>query len=187
MSEITAKVRKPLNERISQCDIFQDVDIVEGLKLDGTIMELRTIMFPYIICLNQDCDLLSDFRDKMDPSGTNKNCRLLHLIVAPLFNSDCFRAGRHWGDLFDSSSVIKEKYTKWRKIMNNEDPRYHFLRFDEKSQLPDMIIDFKHFFTISTELLYEKMPQRLCSVEELYREKICQRFAFFQSRIGLPD
>lgn len=187
MSAITAKVRIPIEERISQCDIFQDIEIVEGLKLEGTTMELKTIMFPYVICLNQDCDLLSDYRDKNNPQGTNKNCRLLHIVVAPLFNSDSFKMGTHWGTLFDSSSVIKEKETKWKKIMDNEDPRYHFLRFDGKSQLPDMIIDFKHFFTISTEFLYEKMPQRLCSVEELYREKICQRFAFFQSRIGLPD
>jgi len=187
MSEITAKVKNPIDDRISQCDIFQDVEIVEGLKLNGAIMELRTITFPYIICLNQDCDLLSDVRDKTSSKSTNKNCRLLHLAVAPLFNADSFKEGTHWGELFDVSDSVTEKSTQWRKIVNNEDPRYHFLRFNNESHLPDMVIDFKHFFTISTDLLYEKLPQRICSMDVLYREKICQRFAFFQSRIGLPD
>ena len=72
-------------------------------------------------------------------------------------------------------------------IVYNEDPRYHYLHFNEESKLPDMVIDFKHFFTISTEQMYDNLGKRVCSVEKLYRKKICQRFAFFQSRIGLPD
>ena len=51
MSEITAKVKTPTGDRISQCDIFQDVEVVEEIKLTGATMELKTITFPYIICL----------------------------------------------------------------------------------------------------------------------------------------
>lgn len=86
------------------------------------------------------------------------------------------------GALFDNP-----KRTEGFKIKNNDDPRYHYLHFNEESQMPDMVIDFKHFFTISTEAMYDNLSHRIFSVEELYREKICQRFAFFQSRIGLPD
>lgn len=186
MSEITAKVRLP-RERISQCDIFKDIEVIENITLNGTEMELKTITFPYVICLNQDCDLLSDVRDKKNQPATNKNCRLLHLIVAPVFNFASFVEGTHWGDLFDPSNQIKVARTEGRKIMSNEDPRYHFLHFDDKSELPDMVIDFKHFFTVSTEMMYENLSHRVCAIEEVYREKICQRFAFFQSRIGLPD
>ena len=186
MSEITAKVRKPI-DRISQCDIFQNITIVENIKLVGTEMEVKSITFPYVICLNQDCDLNSDKRDKEKNPVSNKNCRLLHLIVAPLFVFSSFIEGKHWGEIFDPSPAVNIKRTEGSKIMNNEDPRYHFLRFNEESKLPDMVIDFKHFFTISTEALYDNLSHRVFSVEELYREKICQRFAFFQSRIGLPD
>lgn len=186
MSEITAKTRKPI-DRISQCDIFQDISVVENVRIVGAEVELKTITFPYVICLNQDCDLNSDNRDKaINPDG-NKNCRLLHLIVAPLFVFDSFIEGTHWGDLFDPTPAINIKKTEGKKIMNNEDHRYHFLHFDKESKLPEMVIDFKHFFTISTEQLYNSLDHRVCSVDELYREKICQRFAFFQSRIGLPD
>jgi len=186
MSEITAKVRQPI-DRISQCDIFHDITIVENLNVVGAEVELRTINFPYVICLNQDCDLNSDNRDKVRNPEGNKNCRLLHLIVAPLFVFDSFLEGTHWGDLFDPVASINIKKTEGKKIMNNEDPRYHYLHFNEESKLPDMVIDFKHFFTISTEQMYDNLGKRVCSVEKLYREKICQRFAFFQSRIGLPD
>ena len=186
MSEITAKVKQPI-DRISQCDIFHDITVVESMSLNGNEMEIRSISFPYVICLNQDCDLNSDKRDKDQNPDGNKNCRLLHLIVAPLFNFTSFLEGNHWGELFDQSPAIKENKTEGKKIKNNEDPRYHYLHFNEESKLPDMIIDFKHFFTISTDVMYNSLDKRVFALEELYREKICQRFAFFQSRIGLPD
>lgn len=186
MSEITARVRQP-QDRISQCDIFRDITIIEGVRQNGAEMILKTITFPYVICLNQDCDLLSDVRDKQLTPVSNKSCRLLHLVVAPLFVFSSFIEGTHWGEIFDQSPAINIRRTSGEKIMNNEDPRYHFLRFNPESKLPDMVIDFKHFFTISTEILYENLDKRAFSVEEIYREKICQRFAFFQSRIGLPD
>ena len=74
-----------------------------------------------------------------------------------------------------------------KKIMNNEDPRFHFLHFEDGFELPDMVIDFKHFYTVSTEYLYRNINNRVCSLSELYREKISQRFAYFISRIGLPE
>ena len=186
MSEITARVKQSL-DRISQCDVFHDITIVENIKIQGDEMELKTITFPYVICLNQDCDLNSDKLDKDNNPKGNKNCRLLHLIVAPLFNFSSFIEGKHWGDIFDASPPINIKRTQGEKIRKNEDPRYHYLHFNDESKFPDMVIDFKHFFTISTEQMYENLSNRVFSIEELYREKICQRFAFFQSRIGLPD
>lgn len=186
MSEITARVREPI-ERISQCDIFRDITVVENITRMTNEMVIKTITFPYVICLNQDCDLNSDNRDKELNPEKNKNCRLLHLIVAPLFVFASFLEGSHWGDIFDPSIAINRKRTDGKKIINNEDPRYHYLQFNQESKLPEMVIDFKHFFTVSTELMYDNLENRICSVEELYREKICQRFAFFQSRIGLPD
>lgn len=185
MSElITAKIKKPI-KRISQCDIFKDVDILENFIKRGNKIEIKQLNFPYVICLNQDCDLNSDFCDRKI-GVSNKNRDLIHLIVAPVFNFDQFIIGQHWGNLFDTGETINPKKTIGVKIMQNNDPRYHYLHFDEKN-IPNMIIDFKHFFTVSRDYLYEKIDHRLFSISELYREKITQRFAFFQSRIGLPD
>jgi hypothetical protein len=137
-----------------------------------------------VIILNQDCDLNSDNRNKID--AVNKNTTLLHVMVAPVFIFDKFIEGTHWNELFNNEKKQKKSDTAVRKIMNNEDPRYHYMHFLPSTGLPDLIIDFKHFFTVSTTYLYEKKDRRICSIDELFREKITQRFAYYISRIGLP-
>jgi hypothetical protein len=50
------------------------------------------------------------------------------------------------------------------------------------------VIDFKHYFSVPVEYLERIKPTNfVCAVCELYREDICQRFAAYLSRIGLPD
>ena len=187
MSQITAKTTPILEvNRISQCDLFHDIDIVEQIVEKGNKIEIRQLHFPMVVCLNQDCDLSSDEIARQLPN-TNKNSRLLHYIVAPVFNFDSFKIGNHWGSLFDTSKKYKNDGTEISKIIKNEDPRYHYLHFDAESGLPDMIIDFKHFFTVSSDYLRNNLDKRVRAVNELYREKISQRFAFYISRIGLPD
>lgn len=53
--------------------------------------------------------------------------------------------------------------------MDNEIPRYHYLRFKEPG-LPELIIDFKHFFSINRGVLYNQLSNHLCSLERLYEE-----------------
>lgn len=53
--------------------------------------------------------------------------------------------------------------------------------------IPELVIDFKHYYTIPTEEMYEAYKENyLASVEPLYREDLSQRFANYLSRIGLP-
>lgn len=165
--------------------MFHDIDVVESIYNRGKNIEVKQIHFPMVICLNQDCDLNSDERDK-EKEGSNRNCRLLHLVVAPVFNFNSFLNGMHWGDIFDVEKKQRLTDTSTRKIMNNEDPRYHYLCFDNECGLPEMIVDFKHFFTVSTDYLYKNLDKRVRAIDALYREKISQRFAYFISRIGLP-
>ena len=186
MTQISARTIVSQADRICQCDMFHDIDVVERIIENDMGIEVKKLHFPMVVCLNQDCDLNSDDRDKQK-EGVNNNCRLLHLIVAPVFNFDSFMTGSHWGDLFDPGKKFKKDGTEIGKIKNNDDPRYHYLHFDTDSGLPDMIIDFKHFFTVSTDYLYQNIGKRVRAIDELYREKISQRFAYYISRIGLPD
>lgn len=187
MTQISAKIKSNPELRINQCDIFHDIEIVENIEESKDAIKVTYLHFPLVICLNQDCDLNSDIRDK-GKNGSNKDCRLLHLTIAPLFNYDTFKDGEHWGDIFQIGEKYSKSKTKTQKIMNNEDPRFHYLHFeDDNPILPDLIIDFKHIYTLSTEYLYSNIDKRVCSVSELYREKISQRYAYFISRIGLPD
>lgn len=183
---ITAKTKK-LEQRISQCDIFHDIDVVEYVEEKAEGVEIHYLHLPLVIVLNQDCDLNSDDRDK-HLENSNKDCRLLHIIVAPLFNYDDFVQGSHWAGIFDVGDSYKSNKTPGKKLLKNEDQRFHYLEFEnEFTSLPNLVIDFKHFFTVSTEYLYNNLDKRVCTLGDLYREKVSQRFAYFISRIGLPD
>jgi len=167
--------------RIMQGDIFHDIEIIEDVivKPDGAIL-LKKITFPLVICLNQDCDLHTDFIHRTE----NKSGSLLHLIVAPLFEISSFREGKNWGDLMNVGDRINSE--KIRYIKCNNDPRYHYMVFPEKD-MPELIIDFKYFFTINRDALYNRFDHKVCSVDDLFRELINQRFCDYLSRIGLPE
>lgn len=182
---ITATISKPANDfRICQCDVFRDVKVVESVYKGKNEIKINYLSFPMAIVLNQDCDLNSDNRNKVN--GVNRNTSLLHVLVAPVFVFDKFLEGTHWNGLFDNAPKQRPKDTAVKKIMENSDPRYHYIHFLPAMKLPDMIIDFKHFFTISAQYLYDKRHKRVFSIDELFRERISQRFASYISRIGLP-
>jgi len=168
---------------LSQGDIFQDIEILEHINVEKSVVTVQKILFPFVVCLNQECDLESDFRNKSDILCDNN---LLHIAIAPAFIFEQFLNGTHWGGIFESNIPQKRSNTAIKKIMDNEIPRYHYLKFPD-SDYPELIIDFKHFFTISKSIIYEQMDKRLCSVDDLFREKINQRFSYFISRIGLPE
>lgn len=173
--------QKVESSRIMQGDIFHNIEIIEDVivKSDGSI-QLKKITFPLVICLNQDCDLHTDYIHRNE----NKSGSLLHLIIAPLFEITSFRDGKNWGELMNVGDHIKSE--KIKEIKNNNDPRYHYMVFPEKN-MPELIIDFKYFFTINRDALYDRLNQKVCSVDDLFRELINQRFCDYLSRIGLPE
>lgn len=180
--KISAKATSSAPPRISQGDIFKDIDIVESLQITGSEATVRTLHFPFVICLNQECDLEQDFNNQADPP---KDISLIHLAFAPAHQFEYFLKGAHWGGIFAPSTPQKISDTKIKLLVDNEIPRYHYLKFPDT--LPELVIDFKHFFTISRHQIYQFLPQRLCSLDDLFREKVSQRFAYYISRIGLPD
>lgn len=167
--------------RICQGDIFENIDVLESQNIQKDTMIVEVLSFPYVVCLNQECDLENDFKN-----NNNKDCGLLHLAIAPAFIFDQFLSGKHWGSIFKENSAQKRKDSVIRKVMDNEIPRYHYLFFPE-SDMPELIIDFKHFFTINRNILYQQLSKRLCSLDDLFKEKVSQRFSNYISRIGLPE
>ncbi len=167
--------------RIMQGDIFHDIEIVEDVfyKEDGSI-QLKKISFPLVICLNQDCDLHTDFMSRKEEKAGS----LLHLIIAPLFEASSLKEGKNWGDIMNTGTSFNSE--RMRIIKGNNDPRYHYIIFPDKN-LPELIIDFKYFFTINRDTLYNNLNNKVCSVDDLFRELINQRFCDYLSRIGLPE
>lgn len=182
--KISAKKIKQIPLRIAQGDIFQDIEIIEKFITEKSEIKLQKISFPYIICLNQECDLDIDF--SFTENNRNSDKCLLHLAIAPAFIFEQFLSGSHWGEIFRNNSPQRRRDTITQKIINNEIPRYHYLKFPD-TDMPELIIDFKHFFTINRDELYNQLNKRLCSLDDLFREIINQRFSNYISRIGLPD
>ena len=169
--------------RISQGDILRDFEFVIG----GEGHSVIKIEFPYAIILSQDCDLTwgNNFftRDIAKPF----NQYLHNILFTPAFPADLFRSGKHLSDLygFDSTSINS---SNWKLIKQNRDPRYHYLPADNDLQVPDLLIDFKAYYTIPFSYILELYSGSYnATVNELFRENLGQRFASFLTRIALPE
>ena len=181
--KISARKAETNLERLSQGDIFQDIEILENIEVERSIITVKKIKFPYVVCLNQECDLETDFKNKTQMLCDNN---LLHIAIAPAFIFEQFLNGTHWGQIFRNNKPQKRSDTTIKKIIDNEIPRFHYLKFPDLDS-PELVIDFKHFFTINKDVMCHQISKRLCSLDTLFREKVSQRFSFFISRIGLPE
>lgn len=179
--KISAKKKNQKIDRICQGDIFQNIEIIEKFVIEKSQITIQKIKFPYVVCLNQECDLDNDFKCEI-----NKDKKLLHLAVAPIFLLDQFLNGTQWGKIYTDCPTYTPNKSPIEFIKKNENPRYHYLKFPE-TEIPEFIIDFKHFFTINRDYLYENIENRFCSLDNLFKEKLSQRFSYFISRIGLPE
>ncbi|MFA5257262.1 MAG: hypothetical protein WC360_03865 [Opitutales bacterium] len=181
------KISKNDLERVHQGDIFRNVEYLENVtEQDGNCF-ISKIVFPYCLVLTQDCDLAQDhdYRNS-DSKGGDKI--LISVIIAPLYNNEHFKAGEHLSNLKLRMSPIAWKATEGNNIRNNQHPRYHYFKFGDDVELPDSVLDFKHYFTVKIDQLESiKTKDYIGSVCELYREDVSHRFSTFLSRIGLPD
>ena len=176
-------------ERIKQGDIISDVEYIEYIDVENGVIRASKINFPLVIVLTQDCDLTWDYDSRTNGKG-NQDKYLFSVIVAPLYNYEHFIAGEHLSELGQKMQTISPKpdRTDNKNLRNNETPRYHYLEFDETVPIVNSVIDFKHYFSVSvTRLQQHKKDHYICSVSELFRERISQRFANYLSRIGLPE
>lgn len=192
------RVDQGLPERVSQGDIFRDIEVIDRIIEQKGEVHISYIKFPYVVVLTQDCDLqqdmlfrkkLSDIDDNLSKKSVPSNDKMLFsAIVAPLYNEEHFFLGNHLEQLNMKMQEIKKTKTPGKDIMNNSNPRYHYLKFDSDVTVVDSVIDFKHYFTVNLDYLTEQIGKnRVASISELYRENISHRFAFFLSRIGLPN
>jgi len=178
-------------ERISQGDIFRDVDYIESYNEHDGIIEISQIRFPHVIVLTQDCDLAQDFkyREIKGEPIKDQDKIIISALVAPLYNEEFVIKGEHLSELgLKMREFPKKNSTAWKDLINNKNPRYHYFKFGRDSPIPPSIIDFKHYFSINVERLAAiKRTHNIFKVKELYREDISQRFSSFLSRIGLPE
>jgi hypothetical protein len=174
--------------RISQGDILRDVDFVI-IGENEIAIELN---YQYIVVMSQDCDLDEGNTLFSADIKCEGSCKLfsqfLHSILfVPAFPAELLRSGEHIKSLYNIKAQ-RLNTDLWKPIPKNHNPRYHFLPQDADHQIPDLVLDFKAYYTLSFEYFLSKHKAHyLATVNELFRERLSQRFSNYLNRIGLPD
>ena len=121
---------------------------------------------------------ISSFHNRMIPS----------ILLVPAYPEDNLREGTHLNFLdLEMTRIGKKTDTRWKILMQNETPRYHYLIGSESLDIHSLVLDFKRYYSLSREYLYSVYEEcYFLSLKELYREDLSNRFFNFQSRIGLP-
>lgn len=179
-------------DRIYQGDIFKDIKIPISVEIEDEELSVKSIFFPFVIVMTQDCDLQQDF-NTLEQSNTNQRNCLLSILLCPLFYADVLKQGIHFEEIGINSNKLNSGL--WSPIKGNKDKRYyHFteetvdIAPDKSVSVPESVIDFKHYQTIQRDYLYELYGKHyFLSVDTLFREKISDRFTHFLARIGLPE
>jgi hypothetical protein len=175
-----------LPDRVSQGDIFQNIEHIDYVKIENGFIECSKIIYPFVIVLTQDCDLEQDYNNRNSAKNIHDKI-IFSVIVAPLYNYEHSITGGHLSNLKLVMQAFKKDTTPDKDLRNNQKPRYHYLEF-KNLPVPNSVIDFKHYFTVNLQYLSNiKNKNRVCKIAELYREEISQRFAYYLSRIGLPN
>lgn len=169
--------------RLVQGDIYRDLSFVSGIKTEA-ILDIEDINLRYAVIITQDCDLASHQR-KLDAGVIENRAILPSVLVCPAYPMEQFLRGDH---IEGKNFGVLDGVKKTRLMENEKEKRYHYVEKDTDSDLTDLVIDFKHFYTISYDALWSLREESyVTTINELYRENLAQRFAQFLSRIGLPD
>lgn len=180
----SVQVNRRRRRRISQGDIFRDIECIEYVIEKDGVIEVSKIIFPLVIVLTQDCDLEQDSGNR---GKKTQNTKLLSVLVVPLYNAEHVFEGSHLSDLDYQMEPISKKRTPGTTLMQNERPRYHFLDFPTDVPLVASVADFKHYFSVHVSYLESvKGKSFVCRLSDLFREDVSQRFASYLARIGLP-
>lgn len=167
---------KKEGELIRQGDIFQDFPTL--------IFGNFEVEMPFFVVLTQACDLEQDFENRNEKKETDDK-KIQSVLVCPAYASKELKKGEH----LSKAGLKMTSYSSnlWKTIKKNNNLRYHFLETNPDMGLPELIIDFKHYYTIPMESMYENKEYYLCSMDNLFKEDLSQRFASYLSRIGLPN
>ena len=141
--------------------------------------------------MSQDCDLDWDFSARLTNASVGK------ILPNVLFCE--VRSARDQVQITVDSEGAKnsKKSRAWSRMRINKDERYHFFELIDKchdlqeKEIGELVIDFKRYFTVPTDELYARIMSgdtlRRCRLLSPYLEHLSSRFAYFQSRVALPE
>ena len=149
---------------------------------------------PYAVALSQECDLLQDHKSRLTlkesavvPPDFKHDKLLPTILLCPGYQASSLHTGDHLKGLGRKMENYNSR--QWSLIQQNNNARYHYLVGWPDLQVPELVVDFKHFFVMQTELMinhYGHEAHYVARLGHLYREDLSHRFAAYLARIGLP-
>lgn len=141
---------------------------------------------PFVIVVSQDCDLDWDFKARTNEAAPRKF--IPNVLFCEVSDVETFRG---------TGEINAKRFEQFR---SNRDMRYHVLaRVPQACDVQgdgtvELAVDFKRYFTLPTDDIYRQLllgdrigVQRRTVLRPPFRESLCQRFYYFQSRIALPS
>jgi hypothetical protein len=186
---IDARYIRHVEDRLCQGDIVRDIRLVTWAEqtADSDNIQITEKEIPYGVVMTQDCDLEQDKQNRSSAESKNQDKFLQSVLLCPAYPAADIRAGTHLSD----ENLVMERLNsdRWKVVKGNNNARYHYLPEHPDYQIPESVIDFKHYFTVPREKISTtlKLQRRIGSVGELFREDLSLRFAQYLSRIGLPE
>ena len=185
-----AEIYRPSDhERLRQGEILSGVAQyrLEPEAIEAEEKEFLESIHPTAIILTQDCDLESDYKLRKEEGEPGKF--LPNVLFCEMMEADL------------AAKVGPQRLASdiRRQVRNNKNERYQYLRAVTKDQdarekgLPDSILDFKRYFTLTTEEIYRRLSSaegkmhRRCRLTTPFAEHVSMRFFYFQMRIPLPE
>lgn len=177
------------SSRYRQGDILREVQIVEWAEVVDDQFVLSERYLPYCVVLSQECDLEHDFNNRIDLIKCERDTDkfLQSILVCPAYPAAQLRQGIHLND--SGLKMQRINSDEWKRVKQNSNYRYHFLPEHGDIQLPELALDFKHYFTMPREVAYRIKTREkvLTALDDLFREHLSGRFAQYLSRVGLPE
>lgn len=164
------------NKELTQGGILKDLMVFYFSDSDKRIEQ---ISLQYAVVVSQACDI---------SQSDNDNGYLPNIMMLPMYALDSFQIGNH---LQDCGYPIRQRNINAEEIRklkeNSHNNRYHFLPKDDAYLMHDLIIDFKHYYTLPKELIISQYKDKyVVTIDYLHRELLSQRFCNYLSRIALP-
>ncbi len=147
-------------------------------------------VFPYSIIITQACHIASYYKalidQKKNPSEPYNRQLITQVLLLPAFEEESFKSGTHLEKQY-GKKIKSIETAVFSRIKIGQDFRHHFLA-DHSHVLPNLFIDFKHYFTVPIEIVIETVEQRESFPFELefkHYTDLSDRFAHYLQRVAV--
>lgn len=189
-------VNDPPNENlIYQGDIFRDLKYNYISSEDNDYTYIKEYGFPYSIIISQSCDVTA--MAQLQETKQGKLTKFVpSILLCPIYNKELLSTGEHIEDVFTAMEILNSSELG-EKIMQKDDCKvterdFHYrfhnltLKKGDNTLMDNLVIDFKHYYTLPMECLLTQKENRIFHLDSIYAEQITLKFATYLSRVAIP-